>query len=192
MWDFPMSDCCLLYAPIHHLYKHLHVSISLYFSVSSAWGSICGKEGRVMKREGGACHHSGCAPVWSSAELPLWAKNTSGKRGQGREKERWRHEAGGKEKEWGYGEIVEGCRDGVESVVLRSVLYCALLLSPLLGIIRSMNISLITAEKAERRTRVTLLRLLTSPPPIDIATPHSSMSPALHVSPFIPAPPPFL
>lgn len=44
--------------------------------------------------------------------------------------------------------IVEGCRDGVEGVVLRSVLYCAFL-SPLLGIIRSMNISLITAEKAE-------------------------------------------
>lgn len=36
----------------------------------------------------------GCATVWSRAELPLRAKNTSGKREQGREKERWRHEEG--------------------------------------------------------------------------------------------------
>lgn len=44
--------------------------------------------------------------------------------------------------------MVEGCREVEEGVVLRSVLYCALL-SPLLGIIWSMNISLITAEKAK-------------------------------------------
>ena len=44
----------------------------------------------------------GCATVWSRAELPLWAKNTSGMRGQGREKERWRHEER-KKNDWGRG-----------------------------------------------------------------------------------------
>lgn len=44
--------------------------------------------------------------------------------------------------------MVEGCRATVEGVVWRSVLRCALL-CPLLCIIPSMNISLITAEKAK-------------------------------------------
>lgn len=89
--------------------------------------------------------------------------------------------------------IVEGCRAGVESVVLRSVLYCALLL----GIIRSMNISLITAEKAEPSGgRVSHCSVCShhAPPPHYIAMPHSSMSPAFHISlslPF-PSPPPSL
>lgn len=86
--------------------------------------------------------------------------------------------------------MVEGCRAIVEGAVWRSVLRCALL-CPLLCIIPSMNISLITAEKAkwsrgeERRGRVSHCSVYSHrafPPPLDIPMPHISMSPALQAS----------
>ena len=75
---------------------------SLYFSASPAWGSTCGRGMGWGCRGGHLSSLCGCAPVWSRAELPLWAKNTSGMRGQGREKERWRHEER-KKNDWGRG-----------------------------------------------------------------------------------------
>ncbi len=78
--------------------------------------------------------------------------------------------------------------------MLRSVLHCALP-SPLLGIIRSMNISLITAEKAEQSQVEDACHTAPSaritPPTPDIAKPHSSITPALHVSSTLPIPLPF-
>lgn len=147
----------------------------------------------------GTCHHSlavlQCGAVQnchSEPKIHLAGEDKGGRRKDGdmRKGKRERMRKG----------IVEGCRDGAESVVLRSVLYCALL-SPLLGIIRSMNISLITAEKAERSrvedachtapsARITGRHQPPPPPPPDIATPHSSMSPALHISPSLPFPSP--
>lgn len=85
--------------------------------------------------------------------------------------------------------LVEGCGDGAQGVALCSVLYCSPF-SPLLGIIRSMNISLITAEKAEW-SRVedachTALSARITPPPMTLAchtAPCLQPSTYHHVSP---------
>lgn len=111
----------LLYC-IHHLHKHLHVNTSLYFSVNTPW----------------LCYSVEPCTTATLSQKYIWQERT----GRGRRKDGDMRKE--KRERMGKG-IVEGCRAGVESVVLRSVLYCALLL----GIIRSMNISLITAEKAE-------------------------------------------
>lgn len=82
--------------------------------------------------------------------------------------------------------MVEGCRAAVEGVVC-SVVQCTLL-CPLLCIIPSMNISLITAEKAKWSRVEDACHTAPSahithfPPPLDIAMPHISMSPALQAS----------
>lgn len=72
---------------------------------------------------GGLSSLPGCATVWSCAELPLTAKNTSGKRGQGRE--RWRR---GRERE----RVSEtGCYGGMQRWSGEcSVAYCTVLCSP--------------------------------------------------------------
>ena len=97
--------------------------------------------------EGGTCHHSvavlQCEAVQnchSEPKIHLAWEDKGGRKKDGdmrRGKRTIEEEGCGGMQRW------------LESVVMQSVLYCALL-SPLLGIILSMNISLITAEKAER------------------------------------------
>lgn len=88
--------------------------------------------------------------------------------------------------------IVEGCRDGVESSVALCTVLCSLFSSSRHHPEHEHFFNHSIENRAEWKTHVTLLCLLTSPPTPDIAIPHSSMFPALHASPSLPFPHPFL
>lgn len=135
------------------------------------------------------CHHSLAVLQCGAVQICHSEPKIHLARGQGREKEKM--EIRGRERE---NECERGLwRDAetVESVVLRTVLYCAFLPSSWDHPEHEHFFNHSRESRAEWRTRVTLLRLLTHAPPslsLDIATPHSSMSPALHMSPSFPSP----
>ena len=129
---------------------------------------------------GGLSSLWGCATVWSRAELWLWAKNTSGKRGKGREKERKTQTGGMKKPEewrwWKDGSYSGGC----------SAAQCTALCSALPSSLHHLEHEHFFNHSRESqvepsRGRVSHCSICSHhafPPPLDIPMPHISTSPA--------------